>query len=56
VQAEVSALEDDDDENRASGAPRDERECPHCAELILKKARGCKHGGRDVEPLAGQRP
>ena len=56
VQAEVSALEDDDDENRASGAPRDERECPHCAELILKKARVCKHCGRDVEPLDVQRP
>ena len=32
---------------------RDERECPHCAELILKKARVCKHCGRDVEPLVG---
>ena len=51
VQAEVSALDVDEDEPRASGAPRDERECPHCAELILKKARVCKHCGRDVEPL-----
>jgi hypothetical protein len=32
---------------------RDERECPHCAELILKKARVCKHCGRDVEPMVG---
>ncbi len=32
---------------------RDERECPHCAEEILKKARVCKHCGRDVEPLVG---
>ena len=31
---------------------RDERECPYCAEKILKKARVCKHCGRDVEPLA----
>lgn len=31
---------------------REERECPFCAELILKKARVCKHCGRDVEPLA----
>ncbi|MGD0008473.1 MAG: WG repeat-containing protein [Terriglobia bacterium] len=30
---------------------RDERECPYCAEKILKKARVCKHCGRDVEPL-----
>jgi hypothetical protein len=27
---------------------REERECPYCAELILKKARVCKHCGRDV--------
>src|ERR1017187_9659738 len=32
---------------------RDERECPYCAEKILRKARVCKHCGRDVEPLAG---
>jgi hypothetical protein len=31
---------------------REERECPFCAEKILKKARVCKHCGRDVEPLA----
>ena len=30
---------------------RDERECPYCAERILKKVRVCKHCGRDVEPL-----
>ena len=30
---------------------REERECPYCAERILKKARVCKHCGRDVEPL-----
>jgi uncharacterized membrane protein YdbT with pleckstrin-like domain len=34
-----------------SGPARDERECPHCAELILKRAKLCKHCGRDVEPL-----
>ncbi len=31
---------------------REERECPYCAELILKKARVCKHCGRDVEPYS----
>ena len=33
-----------------------ERECPWCAENILAKARVCKHCGRDVEPLDGNRP
>jgi hypothetical protein len=28
------------------------RECPCCAEDILKKAKVCKHCGRDVEPMA----
>ena len=32
---------------------RDERECPHCAERILRKAHVCKHCRREVEPLAG---
>lgn len=36
----------------APPAAREERECPFCAELILIKARVCKHCGRDVEPLA----
>lgn len=31
---------------------RQERECPYCAEPILRKAKVCKHCGRDVEPLA----
>jgi uncharacterized membrane protein YdbT with pleckstrin-like domain len=35
-----------------SAAPRDERDCPYCAERILKRARVCKHCGRDVEPVA----
>jgi hypothetical protein len=56
VQAHVSAVE----EARAAaalgpagvlGAPRDERDCPYCAERILTRARVCKHCGRDVEPL-----
>jgi formylglycine-generating enzyme required for sulfatase activity len=36
---------------RLSGEAREERECPYCAERILKKARVCKHCGRDVEPM-----
>ena len=35
-----------------AAAPRDERDCPHCAERILTRAKVCKHCGRDVEPLA----
>lgn len=30
--------------------PRVERECPHCAEPILAKAKICKHCGKDVVP------
>jgi hypothetical protein len=29
----------------------DERECPHCAELIKKKAGLCKHCGSKVDPI-----
>lgn len=49
VQAEASELDSEDD--RHDLRPRDERECPYCAELILKKAKVCKHCGRDVEPI-----
>lgn len=30
---------------------RIERDCPHCAEPILSRAKVCKHCHRDVEPL-----
>ena len=54
VQSEVSAADSLDDGAPASSLakPRDERECPWCAELILKKARVCKHCGRDVEAVS----
>jgi uncharacterized membrane protein YdbT with pleckstrin-like domain len=35
----------------ANMPPRDERDCPYCAERILTRARVCKHCGREVEPL-----
>jgi len=35
----------------ASLTPRDERDCPYCAERILSRAKVCKHCGREVEPL-----
>jgi formylglycine-generating enzyme required for sulfatase activity len=37
---------------RLAAEAREERECPYCAERILKKARVCKHCGHNVEPLA----
>ena len=33
------------------GPARVERECPYCAEMILAKAKICKHCGKEVEPL-----
>ena len=40
----------------ATAAPggREERDCPYCAEPILKKARVCKHCGRDVTPIPSE--
>src|SRR5687767_11939154 len=55
VQSEVSASDSFDDGGSASSLPsqpRDERECPYCAELILKKARVCKHCDREVEAVS----
>jgi membrane protein YdbS with pleckstrin-like domain len=55
VQAQVSAAEENRrlpyDGETSSGAPREERECPHCAERILVRAKVCKHCGREVEPI-----
>jgi DNA-directed RNA polymerase subunit RPC12/RpoP len=56
VQAQISAADNARYELRAgaepaAAGPRDERDCPHCAERILARARVCKHCGRDVEPL-----
>jgi uncharacterized membrane protein YdbT with pleckstrin-like domain len=55
VQTQISRGEDARNLMRggdvASGGPRDERECPFCAERILARAKVCKHCGRDVEPL-----
>lgn len=35
-----------------AGGSRVERECPHCAERILARARVCKHCGREVVPTS----
>ena len=52
VQAQIVEMED----RRvgaapALGEPREERECPYCAERILKKARVCRFCGREVAPV-----
>jgi hypothetical protein len=38
-------------QQRSSSKARDERECPYCAERILRKARVCKHCNREVQPI-----
>jgi uncharacterized membrane protein YdbT with pleckstrin-like domain len=54
VQSQIVALEDrrgDRGAQLTAAEPvRQERECPYCAELILARARVCKHCGRDVQP------
>ncbi|HJQ40068.1 MAG TPA: hypothetical protein VKB93_23225 [Thermoanaerobaculia bacterium] len=54
AQATMNAMKKKQVAAAAAPAPggREERECPYCAELILKKARVCKHCGRDVEPYS----
>ena len=37
--------------SQVGAEPRDERDCPYCAERILMRAKVCKHCGREVEPL-----
>lgn len=55
VQAQIVALESRRGEGEGLGAAGDssrrERECPYCAELILARAKVCKHCGRDVQPV-----
>lgn len=53
VQAQVTSSEDSRAALASAGAgtpPREERDCPFCAERILTRARVCKHCGREVEP------
>ena len=50
VQGQISAGEGV--QTLVSGTPREERDCPHCAERILTRARVCKHCNREVEPIA----
>lgn len=53
VQSQIVALEARRDPGASLSQPdatRRERECPYCAELILARAKVCKHCGRDVQP------
>jgi membrane protein YdbS with pleckstrin-like domain len=50
VQGQISAGEGM--HTLTTAVPRDERDCPHCAERILTRARVCKHCNREVEPIA----
>ncbi|MEO8295881.1 MAG: PH domain-containing protein [Gemmatimonadota bacterium] len=54
VQAQIVEMEDRRGSSvtgeSASGEPREERECPYCAERILKKARVCRFCDREVSP------
>jgi uncharacterized membrane protein YdbT with pleckstrin-like domain len=56
VQAQISASESARNASLGGVQPaesgaREERDCPHCAERILVRAKVCKHCGRDVQPL-----
>ena len=57
VQEEIARVQDTPAQRAYVAAPsapaRVERECPYCAEMILAKARICKHCGKEVEPLVG---
>ncbi|MDQ6827254.1 MAG: hypothetical protein M3081_00125, partial [Gemmatimonadota bacterium] len=53
VQAETITWEERKDSGTAApaiaaAAPRDERECPFCAERILAKAKVCRFCGREI--------
>jgi uncharacterized membrane protein YdbT with pleckstrin-like domain len=51
VQDVVSRLEESRGGSISSGAPREERDCPFCAERILVQAKVCKHCGREVSAV-----
>lgn len=54
VQAQIAATEARVERRPSApaiaAAGREERECPYCAEIILAKAKVCKHCGRDLQP------
>ena len=52
AQREVTREEAEAEVRRIRERERDERECPHCAERILARAKVCRYCGRDVAPLS----
>ena len=48
----LAKLQPGGSQTNARGVISSERECPHCAETILIKAKVCKHCGRDVDPIS----
>ena len=52
VQEQIATVQGTRAPVQAVAAARDERDCPYCAERILKKARVCKHCGREVPSVA----
>jgi uncharacterized membrane protein YdbT with pleckstrin-like domain len=55
VQEQIAKLQAAAPANASPFAPaapiRVERECPYCAEMILARAKICKHCGKEVEPV-----
>jgi membrane protein YdbS with pleckstrin-like domain len=52
VHARVAEADPVPERPPAAQGPREERDCPWCAERILARAKVCKHCGRDVDPVA----
>ncbi len=56
VQEQIARVQDAPSPRASAPAPdspaRVERECPYCAEMILAKARICKHCGKEVDPVS----
>lgn len=41
---------------KSQSTPRNEMDCPFCAEKILTQAKVCKHCGKDIETIISQVP
>lgn len=49
-QKELKRQQEKEYEERKRQEANSYRECPYCAELVKKKAKVCKHCGRDIVP------
>jgi hypothetical protein len=50
----ILVIERDDDRLARWGYADPVMKCPHCAEMIKREAKVCKHCGRDVAPAVAQ--